>query len=441
MVTGDKKTLTRNVLSLGIVQVANYVLPLLSIPIISRILGPDKFGVINFAGAFVAYFTLIISYGFDLTATRKIAQDPFNEHKRSTIFSEVFYAKCLLFLFSTLVFTVSLFIVPELRSEVTVSVFSFLLCLATLFTQNWIFQAMQDLSKIALFNLISKLLFTIGIIVVIRQKEDYIWQPLLFSAVQIGVALASFLWAMKKYKIRFTKVPLSRCLVLLSEEKTVFFSFVVVSLYTTTNTVILGLYESAEQVGYYTAGQRLIITAQTVLTIPLAQALYPFIGKAFGESKELGLKLAQKILPIIILFTGVASLLMYLLGPYVLNLFYGDKFDAAIPVFQLLVFIPLIIAMSDVFGIQIMLNLKMDKYFFRITALGAVLSLCLNLLILPRWGYMGTAINWLVTELFISLALYITLRLKGINPFNKDYFKLSVFGEYLQPIRRKLFMS
>src|SRR3569832_713296 len=91
------KRLTKNVLSLTLVQIANYVFPVISVPIISRIIGPGKFGLLNFAGAFVLYFVLLVAYGFDYTATRKISRDPDNEQNRNTVFSEVFYTQCLLF--------------------------------------------------------------------------------------------------------------------------------------------------------------------------------------------------------------------------------------------------------------------------------------------------------------------------------------------------------
>lgn len=435
----SKNQLAKNIFSLTIVQVSSYALPLISVPIISRIIGPSNYGIINFAAVFIAYFNLMISYGFDLTATRKIAKDPFNEKNRNTVFSEVFYTQCLLFIFATIVFIILLLTVPQLKAHQNVFVFSYLICLGTLFTQNWLFQAMQDISLIAFFNLFSKIGFTVAILIVVQKIDDYVWQPLVISISQIIVAISCFMWAIKTYKIKFIKIPLKRCFAILWEERTIFFSLVVVNLYTTTNTFILGLYQNSEQVGFYTAGQRLIIIAQSVLTMPLTMAFYPYIGKAFGENREAGLKVTQKLIPLIILFIGLASVIMFILGPFVISTFYGNKFTPAIPVFQILTLIPLIGALSNVFGIQIMLNLRMDKLFFRITTFGAILSILLNFMIIRRWGFIATAINWLVTELFIMAAMYISLKRRGINPLNIKYFSAFTLNEYMRTIRRKLF--
>lgn len=437
----SKHQLTKNIFSLTIVQIATYVLPLISVPVISRIIGPGKYGVINFAAAYITYFTLLITYSFDFTASRRIAKDPNNQQLRNTVFSEIFYTQCFLFVCSTLAFAILLYVVPEFITNRRVIIFSYLLCISTLFTQNWLFQAMEDLSKIALFNLISKVLFTVAILVVVRKNEDYVWQPFLIGFIQTVVALWSFVWAYRKYNIRLLILPFARCLQILWEEKVIFFSLVFVNLYSSTNTVILGLFQSAEQVGYYTSAQRLIIIAQSVLAMPLAQAFYPFIGKAFVESRESGLRVSQKLIPLIVVFIGFASVAMFLLGPFVIRMFYGHKFEAAIPAFQILAIVPLIFSLNNVLGIQIMLNMGMDKDFFKVTAYAGLLSMTLNLLMIKRWGYIGTTINWLVTEVFIFITMYIILKGKGLNPINLEYFKPSFIMENLRPLTKKFLPS
>jgi PST family polysaccharide transporter len=405
---------------------------------VSRIIGPAKYGTINFAAAYVAYFTLLISYSFDFSATRKISKDPDNLENRNRVFSEVFYTQCVLFILSTIAFVILLYTLHGLRENKSVVIFSYLLCISTLFTQNWLFQAMQDLSKVALFNLISKILFTVAILMVVRKNEDYIWQPLIISVVQGVIAIWSFTWAFKKYNIKLIKLPLKRCWEVIKEERIIFFSLVFVNLYSSTNTVILGLFQNAAQVGYYTAAQRLIIIAQSVLAMPLAQAFYPFIGKAFGESREQGLRVAQKLIPLIVMFLGLATVAMFVLGPWVIRMFYGNRFEEAIPAFQILTIVPLLFSLNNVLGIQIMLNLGMDKNFFKITAAAGILSVLLNVLMIKRFGYIGTTVNWLITEVFCFGSMYFVLYRQGLNPINFEYFKWSAMKEYLDPIKNKI---
>ena len=113
----SKKGVLKNVFSLGIVQLANYVFPFITIPIVSRIIGPDKFGVINFAAAFMTYFTLLINFGFDLSATRAITANRDNLAERDKIFNQVVLAKIILFTVSLVIFLICLFTVPQLKNE------------------------------------------------------------------------------------------------------------------------------------------------------------------------------------------------------------------------------------------------------------------------------------------------------------------------------------
>lgn len=430
----SKNVLVKNVASLSVVQIANYVLPLISIPIITRIIGPDKFGVINYAATFVSYFSIFIGYGFDLTATRRVAKEPNNEYKRNVIFNEVIQAKIILFLISISLFTICLNFIPPLKQEKAVAIYTFLYCIGTILTQDWLFIAMQDLSKIALFNFISKLLFTLVVLKTVHEKNDYQWQPLVTSIVQIFVAMISFTWAFKKYNLKFIVINIKETILLLQKEFTIFLSIILIGLYTTANLIILGLFQNYEKVGYYSGGQKLIIVAYSIINLPLSQALFPYIGKAFAHSFDKGLSTTQKVVPMIILLTGSMGVTMLAVGPWLLRIFYGNNFEPSVIVFQLLVFTPLFISLSSVFGTQIMLNLNMDKLFMKISLIATVISILSNLILVNKFGYIGSALNWLFTEIMITISMYVALRMKGINPINYNYFNLGLLRDYLKPI-------
>ena len=431
---GGKRGLVKNVFSLGLVQIANYVFPFITVPIVSRIIGPDKFGVLSFSSSFVTYFTILINFGFDLSATRAIASNRNNVEERNKIFNQVVLAKVLLFLVSIVLFTIALFTVPQLREEKEVAIFSFLLCLSWVITPNWLYQGMQELSRVAIFNMVTKVIFTVIILLVIKQKSDYVWQPLAISTAQIIVGIYSFTYALKRYSITLRRVKLMPVLELLWKERVIFFSMVVINLYTTTNVVLLGFLQSETQVGYYSAGYRLIVIIQSLISIPLSQAMFPFIGAAFAQSREKGLDVVKKMLPIVTVLTFSAAFILWLFGPLVIMLLYGHKFEPSILVFRILAFVPVVIGWSNMFGIQTMINLKMDKVFLRITAIGAVSSILLNFLFVTRFGFVGTAMSWVLTEVFIVLCMYFVLARNGINIIDKRYFSTAHFKKFLKPI-------
>jgi PST family polysaccharide transporter len=170
------------------------------------------------------------------------------------------------------------------------------------------------------------------------------------------------------------------------------------------------------------------------MMIPLSQALFPFIGSAFAISREKGLNVIRQMLPVVNIITIFAGIVLYIFGPHMIMLLYGERFEPSIAVFRILTFLPVVIGWSNLLGVQTMLNLKMDKQFFRITALGAVSSFLLNFILVTRYGFIGSAFTWLLTEIFITLSMYIVLARSGINIVEKRYFAPAHFINYLRPI-------
>ena len=111
------KVLFKNFTSLSILQISNYLFPLITLPYLVRVLGPGKYGLVNFAAAFAAYFTIITDYGFNLSATQEISVNRDNPKRVSEIFSSVFTLKMLFFVISTLIFLPIVFVFPSIQRK------------------------------------------------------------------------------------------------------------------------------------------------------------------------------------------------------------------------------------------------------------------------------------------------------------------------------------
>ncbi|MDF2431626.1 MAG: hypothetical protein JWP44_1257 [Mucilaginibacter sp.] len=428
-----QKRLIANFFSLSLLQVANSLIPIITFPVIARIIGPEKFGALNFAGAVVTYFTLLINYGFDLSSSRSIAKNKENVVERNRVFSEVLFAKLLLLAFSTVLFTVLLMYVPQFSSQKKLLIFTYLVSVSSVITSNWFYQGMQDLYVVAIFNFIAKSLFTLSIFIVIRKEDDYILQPLIGSISAILVAASSFTWAIKKYGIAIKVVSIDRVLGLLWDERTIFFSGVVINLYTTTNIIILAIAQTAKDVAYFSAASKMIIISQTLISIPLSQSLFPFIGERFGQSRTNGIDRVKRITPFITAFTFIAGVAIWMASPLIIYIFFGSAFTEAITVLRILSFVPLIIALSDLLGVQTMINLNMDKPFFRITLIGAILGLTLNFFLSRHFGAQGTAWAWVLTEVAITFFMWLFLFKNKIQVFDSTYFRYNYFMEVAKP--------
>jgi PST family polysaccharide transporter len=429
----NQGNLFKNFFSQSLLQVANNLLPFISIPIIVRIIGPDKYGVINFASVVVSYFIMLTNYAFDLTATRAIAMNKHDEQVRSQIFNEVLIARVLLFLASAAIFLVLLYVMPPLYNEKRVAVYTFLIVLSFVLTPTWLYQGMQQLYNVAIFNFITKLLFTICVVVVIRQKEDYTWQPLLISVAHILVGIGAFVWAVKKYAIKLYYVPLKKVWRHIWNERIMFFSFVSINIYVYASALILGLVRTPADVAFFAAGYRLVTIMHTIVTIPLGMSLFPYIAENFAIGREQGLERIRITAPFVFYLTLLMGLGVWLLSPFIITLIYGQAFVPAIGVLRILCFLPVALGLSNLLGVQTMVNLNMDKPYSRIIVLGSVFGVALNLWLAREFNYIGGAWALLLTEILIVVLEFSYLKKKQISVINTAYFRLAYISDTIRP--------
>jgi PST family polysaccharide transporter len=202
-------------------------------------------------------------------------------------------------------------------------------------------------------------------------------------------------------------VPFNTILITLKKSWQIFATTVVINLYTTTNIVLLGFLSTDYDVGIFTAAYKIVAVFISIITIPIGQSIYPNIAHSFSKSSEEGVKKIIKALKFLIPLTLFSSFLLLIFSNFFISVLFGTKFGEANKVIKILSFLPFIIGLSNLFGIQGLLNLKKDKYVYLITSLGALIGLLLNLCLIPLLRFNGAAISWLITEIVITIMMFI----------------------------------
>lgn len=422
-----KRTLITNFFSLSSFQFVNYVLPLITVPYVVRIMGPSNYGLVNFASAFVGYFALLVNYGFDLSATREIARYRDNIVKTNEIFNSVLFAKLNLFVAGTMVFGVCLLTVAKFREEWLLFMYVYIGLVGATFFPTWLFQGMERLSLTATFNFIIRLLFTFSIFIFIKKRSDYLLYALISSLGVVVGGICAFAYALKQFNLDLKLPSMTDLKNAYRNGWLLFTSTVVINFYTTSNTVILGFFADSINVGFYSGAMKFITVAQALLTMPLNQSLYPHIATSFREGYETGINKLKKAVIVVGAFTLVASIGIFFFSDAAIRIILGREFLPAVTTLRLLAFIPFIIGLSNVFGIQGLLNLHKDPIFFKVTSIGAMLNLILNFLFTPVLLQNGTAISWLITEIFITASMYIALLREKVNLFDVGFIKRYLF--------------
>ena len=292
--TEDKKRLLSNFFSLSVLQGANYILPLITLPYLVRVLGVEYFGLLSFATATVMYFQILTDYGFNLTATREISIHRVNKAKVIEIFSSVMTIKVILMFVSFLLLTILVFSFEKFSKDALVYFLTFGAVVGQVFFPVWFFQGMERMKYITYLNIFSKVIFTIAIFVFVQEQSDYYLVPLLTS---IGFLIAG-IWSLylvkKEFDIGFSFQKSETIKHYLVDGWHVFVSRFYVSLYTTTNVILLGLFTSNTAVGYYSIAEKIVVAIGGLFE-PANQTIYPFLARKYKENFNQFVQLLKKI--------------------------------------------------------------------------------------------------------------------------------------------------
>src|SRR5208283_2557771 len=167
----------RNVTSLSGLQVVTYFFPIFILPYLFRIIGPEKFGLIAFAQAFVQYFMILTDYGFSVSATKEISLCLDNKAKVRNVIAAVMSIKTLLAFVSLLILCIVVYFVPKFKNDWMVYALSFGAVIGNALFPAWFFQGSENMKYTAKLNIIGQFAYAFGIFLFIHGANDYLLVP------------------------------------------------------------------------------------------------------------------------------------------------------------------------------------------------------------------------------------------------------------------------
>ncbi|MBO7522335.1 MAG: oligosaccharide flippase family protein, partial [Bacteroidales bacterium] len=263
----DFKTLVANFGYLSLLKIASFIFPFITLPYLAKTIGADGFGKIAFAAAVIAWFQTIADWGFNYTATRDVAKNRDNKDVVSDIFSRVFFSRCLLMLASFVVLFLCTLFIPKLAENRAILFVTFLLIPGHIMFPDWFFQAIERMKYVTIFNILVKLFFTIAVFIFIKEKSDYIIQPLLTSIGYIVVGIISMYMIMSKWGVKLKMQPLKSLFNTIKQSTDVFLNNLMPNLYHSFSVMLLGFYGGDVATGKLDAGNKFVAASQQLMDI------------------------------------------------------------------------------------------------------------------------------------------------------------------------------
>jgi PST family polysaccharide transporter len=339
----ELKTILNNFFSLTLLKALTYLLPLITFPYLIRVLGVDKFGLVMFAQATMYYFEILVDFGFNLSATREVALNAKNKSKLNEIISSVFSIKLVLLIISGLLLLLILSVFDRFSDESLIYYYSFLKVIAFAFFPVWFFQGIEKMKYVTIINIISKVIFTILIFVFIQSEKDYLLVPLVDAFGFMIGSLVALYYVFKRFNHSFVFNKFTIIKQSFIDSSMFFLSRVSVSLYTSSNILMLGLVASNVMVGYYAIAEKLYMVLRNLYQ-PIVQVIYPYI------SKSKNVKFFKKLYPGVVILNFIGVYILWVFTPELIYLVSKEHFVESIKVFRTLLIVACIVVPSILIG-------------------------------------------------------------------------------------------
>lgn len=390
-----------NYIYLLLIQGANFILPLIALPYLVITLEPERYGLVMIAQSLSVFFTIIIDFGFNISATRQVALLKGKKKELSQYFWNVYFIKFSLILFTFLILILLIFCFDKFKVEPFVYIYSFGLVIGQAVFPAWFFQGIEKMKVITFINIFAKIFFTISIFFFVLKPGDYEFVPILNGLGFITSGLIGFIYSLKYI---YFVMPKFKQIVQISKDS---FHLVVsnfaVNLYTSSNTLVLGFFGGDTIAGVYASMEKLVIATKSIY-IPLYQSIFPYISRKPRNDIK---KFINKItLPVII--SGLIISLTVIIGAEsILKFIYRDNLITSYyQVFQILGVIAVLAAINMLYVTLFFPSIKAYKIRMKILVSAGILHVFLVLTLMEFYGIYGVAIAASITELVILVAGY-----------------------------------
>ena len=380
--------------------------PLITFPYVCRVIEADGIGQINFFQSIISYISLFTCLGIPMYAIREIARDRSDVVQMNRTAMEILLLHSMLTLVGYAIVAILCLTVPQIQVNIPLFLILSLTIFFTAIGCEWFYQGIEDFKYITIRGLIIKTVSVVFLFIFVKSKTDLLYYGCYTVFGVLGGNIFNF-FRLRKYihreNIIFSELHIKRHI---KPVLKVFSFSVVTSIYLQLNTVLLGFLKNALAVGYFAAATKVM---QMLLTMSacLGSVMMPRASHLIAENREDEFnRLIQKSYDFTLAIALPMTIGLIFCAPSLITALCGVKFEHSILPSQIIAPIILMVAISNVFGIQVLFPKGKINVVTLCCGIGAVADLILNLCLIPFFSYIGTSIAYLGAEVATTVSMY-----------------------------------
>lgn len=394
-----------NILLNALNTVTAILFPVITFPYAARVLMPEGIGTVDFLNSIVNYIVLLTNIGIPLYALKEVAKYREDKPMRDKITLEVLGLSLCMCVFGYLIVWILAEFVPVIHKDASLF---FILSLSIVFTLigiNWFYQGIEDFKFITKRAIIVRIIAAVALFVFVKTPADLIPYCFIIVGSTVGNNIINLLNLRKHIDIRTIDIRNLNIWRHLKPALVVFTLNLIISLYSYTTTIILGIISSEEQVGFFTAGSKISLVAVTLIS-SISYVLIPrsshLIGT--GDVKRFG-ELTTKALRLIICLSLPMIAGIWILSTPLTLVFCGPEYGSSIPVLIINAPVILFSNLNLLLSLQTLYPLDKVNTCLAAMSIGAIVNIFLNFILDSQMGAIGAAVSKTSTELVIMVMI------------------------------------
>ncbi len=395
------------------VSATQLLVPLLTYPYITRVLGPANLGRINYVDFLSQAFIIFAAFGIPYYAVREVSMVRDDKEKRAVLITEMALLNLVFSVIATACFI--LFTYSSWNTSPVLYVLAMINILLSAFSFEWYVQGTEAFRFSAIRTIIVRLAMIAALFLLVKTEGGFNVYFGIFTAGILVIALLNGYKLFSENHITVKGINLKKHLRPLWH---FFLTSSAISIYIYFDTIILQQLTHDEQaVGYYTITLKMVRIFLLVI-LAIGTVLMPRLSylASTGNTGEVSRQLNKLLQFIVITGVPVGAGLM-ILAPEIIATITGEKFLPAIPLMRILAFLPLMVGLSNLFCFQTLVPFNLEKKFLTTVIIGCIVSISLNFLLIPHLQEAGAALANMITEIIITV-------LSGIYAFKLIQFNL-----------------
>lgn len=380
--------------------------PLITFPYVCRVIEADGIGQINFFQSIISYISLFTCLGIPMYAIREIARDRSDVLQMNRTAMEILLLHSMLTLVGYAIVAILCLTVPQIQVNIPLFLILSLTIFFTAIGCEWFYQGIEDFKYITIRGLIIKTVSVVLLFIFVKSKTDLLYYGCYTVFGVLGGNIFNF-FRLRKYihreNIIFSELHIKRHV---KPVLKVFSFSVVTSIYLQLNTVLLGFLKNALAVGYFAAATK-VMQMLLMMSSCLGSVMMPRASHLIAENKEDEFnRLIQNSYDFTLAIALPMTIGLIFCAPSLITALCGVKFEHSILPSQIIAPIILMVAISNVFGIQVLFPKGKINIVTLCCGIGAVADLILNLCLIPFFSYIGTSIAYLGAEVATTVSMY-----------------------------------